>query len=201
MDSSVRSRSNQTSQLKDQLGQGWSFLTDLRYIPLLLLLFALLARFLPHPPNFSPLAAIFLFGGVYLSRGTGLLVPLLALFISDLFLGFYGAVMFFVYGSFLAIGVMSWWLRQRKTARNVVAVSLTASFLFFLVTNFGVWLATPMYSQDLSGLIACYTAALPFFRNTILGDLFYTGVLFGLYETAKAIGVRYLPAKTVAAWF
>lgn len=149
--------------------------------PLLIIFVAVVFRLLPHAPNFAPIAAMALFGGAYLNKKYALIVPLIAMFISDLFLGFYPE-MIFVYGSFLLTGLIGLWLRKRKHVKYIAGASLFSSLLFFLITNLGVWLAGSWYPKTLSGFINCYYMALPFFRNTIAGDLFYTGVFFMSYE-------------------
>lgn len=152
-----------------------------------LIILGLLARFLPHLPNFSPLAAVALFSGFYLRRRYAFLLPLAILLISDYFIsGYYGSVMFYVYGSYLLIGVLGVAFRSTKVFPRVIAGSLLSSLLFFIITNFGVW-ADPLffYPRTFSGLVECYVAALPFFRNTVLGDLFFTSALFGAYELAR----------------
>ncbi len=156
---------------------------------------AALLRLLPHPPNFSPITAIALFGGAYFShRGLALIVPLLAMGISDLFLGFH-QVMPFVYGSFLVAVVIGFALKSNKKVLPIATGAVGASVLFFLVTNFGVWLTGTMYPATFSGLIACYTAAIPFFQNTLLSGLLYSGVLFGSFELLK----RKYPALAVSS--
>jgi len=143
-------------------------------------------RLLPHPPNFAPIAALGLFGGVYLNKKYAVLIPLLAMFFSDIFIGFAGFwVTFSVYLSFFLIGLVGIWLRNHQNLPNIVGASLAGSIFFFVVTNFAVWAATPWYSKDLPGFIQCYLLAIPFFRNTLLGDLFYVGVMFGLYELVQ----------------
>lgn len=144
---------------------------------------AIILRLIPHLPNFAPIAAMGLFGGVYLNKKYALLVPLLAMLFSDYLIGFYNpTVMISVYGSFLIIGLVGLWLRRHKNFANILGATLLGSVIFFVVTNFAVWVATPWYSKTVQGLIECYTLALPFFRNTILGDLFYVSSIFGLYE-------------------
>jgi len=149
--------------------------------PLLIIVIAVVLRLLPHLPNVAPIAAMALFGGVYLNKRYALIVPLVALFLSDIFLGFYPE-MIFVYGSFLVTGLMGLWLRDHKSFRNVLLTSIGSSVLFFLVTNFGVWLTGIMYDKSLSGLFESYLMGLPFFRNSLLGDLGYVGLFFGGYE-------------------
>jgi hypothetical protein len=163
--------------------------------PTLIILIAVLARLVPHVPNFTPIAAMALFGGAYLNRGYALLIPIAALLLSDLFIGFYSPlVMVSVYGSFALTGLVGLWLRKRKSPANTIFAASVVSILFFLTTNFAVWLGG-WYPANFAGLIESYTMALPFFRNTLLGNLFYTGVFFGGYEvllriTQKTLFVR-----------
>jgi len=148
----------------------------------LMIVAAAFSRLIPHPLNFAPITAIALAGGVYLDKRVSILVPVAALVISDWILGFY-PVLFFVYGSVVAIGFIGLWLRSHKKLVPVVGASLASSILFFLVTNFGVWAIGPeMYPRTWAGLADCYAAGIPFFRNTVTGDLFYVAVLFGLFE-------------------
>lgn len=136
-------------------------------------------RLVPHPPNFTPIAAMALFSGAYLGRGgLAFVAPLAALLLSDLVLGFYPELAF-VYLSVAAVVVIGWAVAKRKTALRVGAAALASSVLFYAVTNFGVWLMMDYYPKTLAGLAACYVAAIPFFQNTLAGDLFYTGLLFG----------------------
>jgi len=141
-------------------------------------------RLVPHLPNFAPIAAMALFGGTYLNKKYALLIPLAALFLSDILLGFYNPwIMVSVYGSFALIGLLGKWLKNKKTWPNILGVSIFSSILFFLITNFAVW-AVPYsyYPHTWQGLFQSYIMGLPFFRNTLLGDLFYVGAMFGLME-------------------
>lgn len=158
--------------------------------PLAVVFGAAFLRVLPHPPNFAPIAALALFGGVYLPKKLALVLPILAMILSDIFLGFHDTIVF-VYLSFLATIAIGFWLKKKKNFKNILFASLGSSVLFFLVTNFGVWLVSGMYSKDLSGLINSYFLALPFFRNTILGDIVYTGIFFGGYELVKSLSVKF----------
>lgn len=168
---------------------------NLKLAAFLIVLAGVLSRLLPHHPNIVPIAALCLFGGVYLPKRFAFL-PILALFISDFFIGFYGIDMLYVYGSFTLVALIGLWLRNHKSARFVITSALFSSTLFFLITNFGVW-APPnnWYTHDLEGLIQSYTLALPFFRNTLIGDLGYTIILFGGYELVLGLSRRYLPQK------
>jgi len=149
--------------------------------PLLIIVFAVVLRVIPHPANIAPIAAMALFGGAYLDKRYALIVPLVAMFMSDLIIGFHDT-MPFVYISFLLAGAIGIWLKKRRTIANVVSATLISSFLFFLVTNFGVWAMGSLYPRTFQGLIDAYFYAIPFFRNTIIGDFFYVTLFFGSYE-------------------
>lgn len=148
--------------------------------PMIIIIIAIILRLVPHPANFAPIGAMALFGGAYFSKKYALTVPLIAMFGSDIFLGFHNT-MIFVYGSFLITGLIGLKLRNSKTFKKIIFASLFSSVVFFAITNFGVWLVGGLYPKTLTGLIVCYEMAIPFFRNTIIGDLFYTGVFFLSY--------------------
>ncbi|MBI1804339.1 MAG: hypothetical protein HY033_04505 [Ignavibacteriae bacterium] len=155
----------------------------------ILILLAALSRLLPHPPNFAPITALALFGGVYLDRKHTFIVPIAAMLISDYFIGFYTGMMW-VYASFTAIGFIGLWLRNHRGVVQTVGATLAGSVLFFVVTNFGVWISSQVsYPHNFAGLVECYVAAIPFFRNTVLGDALYVTAMFGLYELA----VKFIP--------
>jgi hypothetical protein len=146
---------------------------------------AAFVRLIPHPPNFAPIAAMALFGGAYFTKKwAAFLIPLAAVFVTDLFLGFH-ATMWAVYLSFALIVVLGMVMIKQKKIGNIFFASVSASVSFFIITNFGVWISTPYYEKTGAGLAACYTAAIPFFHQTLLGDLFFVAILFGLYELVK----------------
>ena len=166
---------------------------------ILTLLTAILAaaalRLVPHPPNFTPIGAMALFSGAYLGRrgAVALVAPLGALFLSDLVLGFYRG-MPTVYFSVALIVIIGWMALRRVSPIRVGGAAIASSVLFFVLTNFGMWLFSGFYPRTLAGLEACYIAAIPFFQNTVAGDLFYAAVLFGgfalLERTVPALGSR-----------
>jgi hypothetical protein len=152
---------------------------------LLAILAAAFLRLVPHPPNFTPIAAMALFGGAYLGRRwLAFAAPLGALLLSDLVLGFYPEAVF-VYVSVVAIVLIGRLLARHRTVLRVGAAAVASSLLFFLVTNFGVWLVMDYYPKDAAGLAACYVAAIPFFQNTLAGDLVFTALLFGGWALAE----------------
>ena len=147
---------------------------------IVLILFAAFSRLMPHPANFTPVAAIALFSGTYFNKKYMFILPIAAMFISDLILGFH-STMIWVYGSFVLISFIGLWLKSHKKSGYVIGTTLLSSILFFVLTNFGVWL-TGYYGLTFNGFIECYTMAIPFFRNSLAGDVFYVAVLFGIYE-------------------
>ena len=149
-------------------------------IALTLITFAVISRVMPHPANFAPIAAIAIFGGALLPRKLALTLPLAAMIVSDLFIGLHPLILF-TWGSFTLIAIISSYRFKKINLFNVVGGSIGASILFYLVTNFGVWAEGRLYQLTFSGLIQCYYNALPFFRNTLLGDMVFTSSLFGLY--------------------
>lgn len=164
-----------------------------------------LSRLLPHPFNFSPLAALALFGGArYSNRMAAYLIPLLALWVSDLFLNyaFYGSFVLFYEGAFFTYFAFAMMVTigsvaiRKSSAKNLLFGSLSASLVFFLLSNFGVWISGGIYPLNEVGFVSCYAAAIPFFRNTLAGDLVYTFAVFYAFEFAQQ-RISFLQAKPV----
>lgn len=148
----------------------------------LLIILGLATRFVPHLPNFTAIGAVAFFAGRYLPAKYSLTIPLAIMLASDLFIGFYGLpIMFSVYLSF-ALMVIIGYTTQQKGWKKIATGTIIGSTIFFLVTNWAVWAFGTMYNANLNGLITSYFAALPFFRNQLLADIFYTTVLVGGYE-------------------
>lgn len=164
----------------------------------LFVLLAALSRLLPHPPNFAPIGAIALFGGAYFYRRSfAYLIPIISMWLSDLilnnvvygsyfnrFIWFYDGF-YWTYGAFVLIVTIGFLLLKKVSVKTLLPASLLASVVFFLLSNFGVWCSTTMYPKDMGGILSCYVAGLPFFRNTLLGDLMYNGILFGTFELVQ----------------
>lgn len=148
-------------------------------IGIVVLFFLLVAatRFMPHPPNFTPLTSMALVAGVILPRRSfAWIVPLLILIITDFFIGFHSTWLS-VYGSFLLIGLIGTFLGPTPNMGSTVTAILGSGLLFFLITNLQVFFVTDFYEKSLYGLMACYAAGLPFYRNMLMGDLIF-GVIF-----------------------
>jgi Family of unknown function (DUF6580) len=154
----------------------------------LIVLAAVLARFGPHPPNFSPVFAALLFAGACLKKRDSIWFPVVVLAAGDFLLTtqFYG--MHFGWTDaldwlgFAAIALIGWWLRDHLSVRRVFAASVAAPTVFFVISNFAVWLGWRMYPPTWGGLAACYVAAVPFFGNSLAASVLFSGVLFGGYE-------------------
>jgi hypothetical protein len=150
-----------------------------------MVLLAAASRLIPHPPNFAPITAIALFSGVHFSnKRIAMLVPISALLLSDLVLGFYRG-MWIIYGTFCLIACIGFLLRKRNDVSAVASATLGSSILFFVLTNLGVWVFGSLYPKTTEGFIACFVAALPFFQNTLLGDGLYAALLFGGFRIAE----------------
>jgi hypothetical protein len=178
-----------------------------------MILVVALTRLVPHPPNFTPVGAVALFGAAHLRRTwAAFVVPLAAMLLSDAGLqvitslglasgwmahgtGFHRG-MWVVYGTIALITALGLLLRKKKTVLTVAGSVIACSALFFLITNFAVWAGGTLYPRTLAGLLLCYTAALPFLHWTFLGDAFYATVLFGGFALAER---RYRALKPAAA--
>jgi hypothetical protein len=170
-------------------------------LSIFLIITAIIIRLLPHPANFTPLGAMALFGGAKLNKKLAILLPFIALAISDYLLlyinpyqndfsrihpisAMFHSTTLFVWGSFLISVLMGYFLRNTTSYRMIAIFTLISSIQFFLITNFGVW-AAGYYPQNFGGLMESYAMALPFFRNSILGDMIYTLGFFALFDFAK----------------
>lgn len=171
---------------------------NIRFVVLtVIVLLAALSRLLPHPYNFTPIGAMALFGAAYFcNRILSFIVPLVSMWISDLIINnivyaqyqesfvWFTEGFYWMYGSFLLIGVLGHFTLKNIKPATVIGSGLAASIIFFLITNFGVW-ASGLYPATIEGLMTSYAAGVPFFGNTLAGDLFYCTVLFGAYELAR----------------
>ncbi|MFH0853049.1 MAG: DUF6580 family putative transport protein [bacterium] len=172
-------------------------------IAVVFVVFGVLLRLVPHPANMTPIAAVALFAGVYLSRRWSMIIPMAIMMISDLLMSFaffrnlipWGAngagwhnLAPIVWLCFALVGLIGWWVAKHKSAKNILLGSLAGSVVFYLVTNWAVWAFGTMYPANFAGLLESYTMALPFFRNSLVGNIAYTTVLFGLYESVPVFG-------------
>lgn len=164
-----------------------------------LIVLALAGRLIPHPDNFTPMLAVALFSGALLPGRMAYLIPLAAMFLSDLLIGYPVTWMTpLIYACFAAGAGLGQWLGRSRTWAKTGLAALAGSVLFYVVTNFAVWI-TPdgLYPHTLDGLIECYVMALPFFRNEIAGNFLWSATLFGLFDLAQ-LGLKTYQADRLA---
>tara|TARA_Y100001968_G_C19236206_1_gene657028 strand:+ start:280 stop:843 length:564 start_codon:yes stop_codon:yes gene_type:complete len=152
----------------------------------LLILVAVLARIIPHPPNFTPIIAIALFSGHIITKSNkaiGHLIPLIIMFIADLFIGFHSTIIY-VYLSIFIISIIGKRSHLFKSPKETILTSTIASILFFLITNTAIWFHSEMYTKTITGLWTCYVMAIPFFHNTLLSTLTFMGIIWMAFTFA-----------------
>ncbi len=160
-----------------------------------LIAIGILGRIIPHPPNFTPIIAIALLSSyAFKNKWMIIVIPLMSMWISDLvinnylYAGYYDSLLIFssgflwVYGAIICIALLGTILIKKVKISNIALSSISGSLIFFFITNFGVWISGSMYPKSLFGLIECYTLALPFFGNALVGDLVYCTILFTSYS-------------------
>lgn len=152
-------------------------------VALVLIIAGVSLRLLPHTANFAPVGAIALFGGAVLSARISWWLPLIIMAISDFFLGLHGTILF-TWGSFLLVAFLGMSLKNQKNWLRVPFGALGAALIFFVVSNFGVWVEGKLYPHTWQGLIDCYVMAIPFLKTSLLADLSYSIVLFSAYALA-----------------
>ncbi len=156
---------------------------------------AAITRLIPHLPNFTAIGAMALFGGAYFTnKKLAFAVPLVAMFLTDLVLGFHSTIIA-VYIAFALIVVIGMTMIRKKKAVNIILASVAAAVSFFAITNFAFWLTGVLYPVTPAGLAECYIAAIPFFGYNLTGNLFYAGIMFGLFEFVKVKFPQLIPAK------
>ncbi len=157
-----------------------------RHLVFGLLLLGVASRLVPHPWNVTPVAALALFGGTYLSKRWSILLPLAIVAISDALIGWHATIAF-TWAAFALTGTIGWWVRRQPTVGRIAGGAVAGSTAFFVITNFGVWAVGGLYPPTAAGLWHCYVAALPFFRQSLVGDLVSTAALFGAYALAARV--------------
>ena len=146
--------------------------------PISLILLLAFSRLIPHPPNFTPIVAVAIMSG-YLFKNVNLsfLVLLIAMLLTDVFFGFYQH-MFFVYLSLFLITFVFFKISKKINYKNLFVFGFLGSFIFYLISNFGVWATGALYEKNLNGLINCYFLAIPFFKNTLLSTAIFSYAAF-----------------------
>jgi len=170
------------------------------FIALLIVALAAASRLVPHPFNFTPIAAIAIFSGCYFQKRWGIAFPLAAMILSDilLYVTKYGWSLFdwkttlAVYAAVALAFVIGRQLSKHKTWYFIGGGAVLASLIFFFITNLAVWAFFNWYPHTWAGLLSCFTLAIPFFRNSLAGDLTYTTLFFGAYEAVLLVAERKL---------
>ena len=143
-----------------------------------------LTRIFPHPPNFTPILALAIFGGAYLpNRITAISLPIISMFISDLIIGFHSQI-FSIYATIILLSILGH-LMKTKNFKNFAITGFTGSLIFFIITNFSVWLGGSLYPLTIDGIIQCYIMAIPFFHNTLISTMLFLTILFFGYTFAE----------------
>lgn len=164
-------------------------------LPAVILVLGILSRVVLHIPNFSPVYALALFGGVYMDKRLSLVLPVILLMVTDLILGVYPDAPF-TWAAMAAMAVFGWMLRDNKKTGRVLIVSALASVVFFVMSNFGVWMMGGLYPATPQGLIDCYVMAVPFFKNTMISTVVYATILVLGYERfLKVRGAAYVARR------
>lgn len=165
-------------------------------IAIALVILGILGRLLPHAWNFAPIAAIGLFAGARLGKKYAFVLPVAAMFLSDMFIGFYDwRINTTVYVAMALSGLIGLCIKKYRNPVAIVTGSIAASTIFFVITNAAVWMFTTMYNSSIQGLLASLSAGLPFFRNALIGDLWYSLAFFGAYELVFNIYRQRMPKK------
>lgn len=167
-------------------------------VALALAVAGVLLRVLPHPDNFAPVAAVALFSGFALPPMLALTVPLVVLVASDIVIGPHD-LFWLTWAAFAVVTCLGFWVRRNPTLVRIAAGSVVASVFFFAVSNLGVFLFGRLYPRTWQGLIDCYVMAIPFFRNTLAGDLFFSAVIFGVYVLARRAALVDAPAAPASS--
>ena len=143
-----------------------------------------LTRLVPHLPNFTPILALAIFGGAYLpNRIIALSIPILAMFLSDLIIGFHSQI-YAVYVTIIVLSLLGNTIKT-KNIKNITITGFAGSLIFFIITNFSVWLSGGLYPLNIEGLLQCYIMAIPFFHNTLISTLLFLSILFFGYTFAE----------------
>ncbi len=163
-----------------------------------LTIIGIISRLIPHFPNMTPVGATALFSSAKFGMKKGMIILLLTMLITDVLIGLH-SVMWATYGSFMITLCIGWWVQRKYSLSRFLTGTLVSSILFFIITNFAVWLVpNGMYTKNLTGLVHCYIMALPFFRNSLIGDFFYGFIFYYGYEVVtywnrqhhKALGMN-----------
>jgi hypothetical protein len=158
--------------------------------PIFIIITGIFSRLIFHPANMTAVGALALYSGSRYPTWKAALILFATMIVTDGIYGFH-AVMWATYGSLFLTIIFGKALTKNKNVVIIGGISLLSSILFFLITNFAVWVTGSMYPKTMSGLISCYVMALPFFRNSVIGDLGYTYVYFYVFNYYMLIVRKY----------
>ena len=158
---------------------------NIKFVLIISIIFLVsLTRIFQHTPNFTPILALAIFGGAYLpNRITAISLPIISMFISDLIIGFHSQI-FTVYATIILLSILGH-LMKTKNFKNFAITGFTGSLIFFIITNFSVWLGGSLYPLTIDGIIQCYIMAIPFFHNTLISTILFLTILFFGYTFAE----------------
>jgi hypothetical protein len=159
-----------------------------------IILLAIISRLITHIPNVNPIMAIALFSAAFFpDKKFAIIIPIVAMFVSDLVIGLHETIIA-VYLSFAITALIGFVLLEKLSVSRIVLASLLSSAIFFIITNFAVWLMTDLYTLTFDGFVKCYTLALPFYRNSLIGDIVYCTIMFGSFVLIE----KYFPKLKMA---
>lgn len=180
---------------------------NIYFVLSIFIVITVVSRLTPMVYNFSPIIGLSLFGAAYIrNRKLSFAVPLMLIYLTDFIINntvyrqyfpnheglvWFSSYMIWGFLSYILIVAIGRWLLRKVNLKTLTASALSSSVLFFLISNFGVWISSNgiIYSKDLAGLILCYEMALPFLRNSLMGDMMSTAIIFGGYLILQ----RYAP--------
>jgi hypothetical protein len=148
---------------------------------LFIITIGILSRLVPHPANMTAIGGLALYSGAKVETKKAILLVLISMFVSDIVLGFH-SLMWATYGSLIIAVCIGRWVNKSRSLKRILGGTFIASIIFFVITNFAVWATTPLYAKTIQGLIMCYIMALPFFRNSLIGDIAYAFFFFYGFE-------------------
>ena len=161
-----------------------------QFLPVTLIIILTWARLIPHPPNFTPIVTVAILSGYFFSNiYFSFLTLLISMFIADAFIGFHEH-MFSVYISLLLISFIFYKISEKINFKNLFMCSFIASLIFFIISNFGVWIIGGLYDRSLSGLVECYILAIPFFGNTFLSTVIFAYPAIFIYKSLSSQSVQ-----------
>tara|TARA_B110001450_G_scaffold50964_1_gene47596 strand:- start:3471 stop:4004 length:534 start_codon:yes stop_codon:yes gene_type:complete len=158
--------------------------------PLILILLMVFSRLIPHPPNFTPIIAVAIMSG-YLFKNLYLSISVLffSMIVVDMFIGFYSN-MFFVYFPLFIIAYFCFFKNKKINAKNLFIYGISSSLIFFIISNFGVWVSSDMYEKNIAGLVNCYIMAIPFLKNTLISTVLFSYLSFISVNTFNKIAKK-----------